>query len=184
MKKKQILNIFISLSVGLTILLGILVTFQLSLHPVLIKSLLFFGFSSTIALLMYLLITQCRTCPPKLEKLLIYTGIGLIMGALIVFFGWFGTSRLWHVIIGIGVIYLLMVELQLLGWTHIKQNILIKLTFAIALVANLFLAYIFLFKIPIIALKPFIFGASILSILSLFYGIYYYQPKVQTKKEG
>lgn len=184
MKKKQFLNIFIGISVVLTIILALLVLFQISLDPILIKSLLFFGFSSTISLLMYLLMTQCHTCPPRLEKLLFYVGFSLIISAFIIFFGWFGASILWHTLIGAGVIYLLMVELQLLGWTNIKQSILIKITFGIALVSNIFLASIFLFKMPAISLKPLIFSATTLSILCLFYGIYHYQPKQGIKKKG
>ncbi|MFK8038004.1 MAG: hypothetical protein AB8B74_06930 [Crocinitomicaceae bacterium] len=184
MNKKRILNIFILINVSLSVVLGFIVLFQFSINPVLIKSLFFFGFSSTVALLMGLLITECHTCPPFLEKLLFYIGLSLILCAFVIFFGLFGTGMLWHVIISAGIIYLLMVELQLLGWTDIKQSILIKITFAIALLSNLFLAYIFLFKVSTLSLKPIIFSASALSIISLFYGLYIYQVKVQTKKKG
>lgn len=182
MKKKQLLNILICLSIGLTVTLGTCVFFQLSLHPTTIKSLLFFGFSSVILLLISLLTVQCRTCLPHLEKRLVYTGISLIIGALIIFFGWFGSSVLWHIIIGGSIIYLLLIELQLLGWTNNKQSIFVKIIFAIAFISNLFLASLFLFKIPIAFLKPLIFSASIFSILALFYGLYYYQPNLNIKK--
>jgi hypothetical protein len=157
--------------------MSIIIVFQISLEAVFFKLLFFSGYVSIIFSLMYVLIHFCSTCPIKLERILIFIGFLIAGLGFITFFGLFNANLIWNISIAIGIVYLLMIELQLLGWTDLKQNIRVKITFAIALVSNFFLAYIFLFKVPTLTFKPFIYIAAILSVLALFYGVYIYQSK-------
>ncbi len=126
---------------------------------------------------MYALIAYCKTCPLKLERILVFTGFLIILFGFITFMGFFNANLIWNISISLAIIYLLMIELQLIGWTDIKQSISVKITFLLALVSNAFLAYIFIFKIPRQELIILLYSASFVSILMLFYGIYFYQSK-------
>ena len=150
---------------------------EYSFHHLTIKSFLFFGFSSFIFTLMYLLISYCSTCPLQLQKRLLWVGLTIIALGAIIWFNLFNTSKYWNILIGIAVLYLCAIEVQLLGWSINKQKILIKFILLLALLSNLFVAFILFFKVPLLVLNPFIISSCIISIFVLFFGLYLYPTK-------
>ena len=159
---------------------GVIVFFRFGSAPILFKLFLFTSYTSFILALMYALVHYCKTCPDKFKRMLIFAGFSVILVGFITFFGIFNTYAFWNITVSLAILYLLMIELQLIGWTDVKQSIKVKITFAMALVSNLFLAYIFMFKISNHSLLTFIYTAGLTSIAMLFYGIYFYQPEKES----
>lgn len=114
----------------------------------------------------------------KINKTIIYTGIVLIGCGFFVWYGIANANQYWHVILSSGILYLLISELQLLGWTHKKQGAFVKIPISLALVSNIFLAFIIMFKVPILALKPYIIASIIASLAVLVYGVYFHKQKI------
>ncbi|MFK8045515.1 MAG: hypothetical protein AB8B72_08465 [Crocinitomicaceae bacterium] len=112
-----------------------------------------------------------------MKKLITTAGLITIAFSFIILYGFFGLSEFWHILLGFTILLVLLVELQMLGWTAKKQGIVTKLTFLIALLSNSFLAFVFIFKISLHNIKPLLVIACLLSILSLFYGLFFYQSK-------
>jgi uncharacterized protein with PQ loop repeat len=179
LKLEQIIKYLSYFFIGTALALALAVVLEFSYHHFTIKSLYFSGFSASIFSLMTLLVAYCRTCSQKVLKLLTYFGISICSIGFIIWYGFLNTYVFWHFALGLGVLFLLMIELQFLGWTKKKQGLLIKVPILMALMANLFIAFILFFKVDLATLKPFIFASVAISVLCLFFGLYYYQSRHQ-----
>lgn len=176
MKRLKIIQYGLILSLSVSIFAGLVVFFEFSFHHFLIETLFYFCFATTILALMQILLDYCPECPQNLQTRLVYLGFSILFLGFFVWYNIFTASIFWHILIGTSVLFLLAVELQLLGWTKTKQPLLVKLIFLLSILSNLFLAFILFFKVALLSLYPIIIGACVISILVLFYGLYIRKP--------
>ena len=77
----------------------------------------------------------------------------------------------WNELIGITIIYLLIIQLNILGWSKKEHSFLLKIAFFVILICNLFLAFVYFFKIDVFNIRPFLIITVILSVLFLIIGV-------------
>ncbi len=142
-----------------------------------IKSSMFLIYTSMLLSLNYILIEYCYTIPKTIKKVLVLIGLGLILFAAVVLFNLLPFEHFWFIIIGLSILFILAIELQLLGWTIKQQPFYLVLLLALSLLSNLFIAILFFFALSFPFLNPFIYISGVVSLLIFFYGLYYYQPK-------
>lgn len=71
----------------------------------------------------------------------------------------------------ISIIYLLIIQLNILGWAKQNHSFLLKIAFTIILLSNLFLASVFMFKINLYVLRPYLIATVMISIVFLIIGV-------------
>ncbi len=118
-----------------------------------------------------LLIKYANTTHHKIKASIIILGFALIIFSIFVFFDFISFISKWNFLIGLSVIYLLIIQLNILGWAKENHSFLLKIAFAIILISNLFLASVFFFKLNTYTLRPYLIGTTIISILFLILGI-------------
>ncbi len=118
-----------------------------------------------------LLIKYANTTHQKIKLSIIIIGFLLIGFSFLVFFDVISFISQWNLLIGLSIIYLLIIQLNILGWAKENHSFLLKIAFTIILISNLFLASVFLFKINIYALRPYLIATTIISIAFLIIGI-------------
>ncbi|PZE17933.1 hypothetical protein DNU06_04760 [Putridiphycobacter roseus] len=144
---------------------------------------MFLIYSTAILSLNYILAEHCHSIPVPIKKLLVYTGFSLIGYALLVLFNVLSFEKAWFILIGLSILFLLAIELQLLGWTIKQQPFYMVILIALSLLSNLFIAFLFLFKLSFPVLIPFVYLSGTISMLIFFYGLYFYQPKQISNKD-
>jgi hypothetical protein len=118
-----------------------------------------------------LLIKYANTTHQKIKTSIILLGFILIGFSFFVFFDIISFISKWNLLIGLSVIYLLIIQLNILGWARENHSFLLKIAFTIILISNLFLASIFFFRLNIYSLRPFLIGTILISIVFLIIGV-------------
>ncbi len=118
-----------------------------------------------------LLIKYANTTHQKIKASIIILGFLLIGFSVFVFFDFISFISKWNFLIGLSVIYLLIIQLNILGWAKENHSFLLKIAFAIILITNLFLSTVFFLKLNIYALRPYLIGTTIISVAFLVLGI-------------
>jgi len=168
------------ISISLSIMMLIIMFIRSEFSGAEIKSAMFLVYASALFSLNYILITYCYTIPKNIKKILVYTGLGLIVFAALIIFNILAFNQFWNVLVGLSILFLLAIELQLLGWSMKKQPFTSILMLCLSLLSNLFIATLFFFKLSFYFLTPFIYISGVVSMLIFFYGLYFYQPKQST----
>ncbi len=166
-----------------TISIFIIILFQKKIHYELVQLGLFLLFTTSIFIGNYILNEFCNAASEKTKKILTFSNFFISAFGLLVFFNILSYEYFWRLAVGIGIISLASIQLQLIGWSSVKQNVLGKAMLAIVLVANLFLASVFIFDIKTQQIRPLIYTAVAISILTFAYGLYFSPSnKIQVKK--
>ena len=167
------------LSIILTIVSVIVMAFQTNFHAHLLKLATFLFYSSILLSGNYILITFSKSTSKKVVQFITLFDFLLIIFSGLVLFDIISFSDTWHLIIGISMLYILSIQLNLLGWSKEKHSLIHKIMFLIVLVSDLFMASIFLFKIDDYGYRPLIITSLLLSALFLLLGIYFNTRKVR-----
>ena len=178
MKLSKIINIlsitFFVLTIG-----GLIVLFiQEDFHAYLLKFTAFTFYASILLIGNTILFKYDSKITETVIKLITFFDFGLITFSGLILFDIIPFTESWHVIIGITIFYLLSIQLNLLGWSTNKHNILHKIVFLMVLLANLFIAAVFLFKINQFEYRPYILIAICISLFFFFVGVFNHRKKV------
>ena len=146
------------------------------MNPVLIKWIAFVFYISIISSGLIIL-ENFSIKLSKFSKLTIPTfGFVLIVYfSLILFLASFSNQIM--LLIGFSIIFLMSIQLNILGWSKSNHTFLIKLLFLVSLLTNLFLASIFFFKIDIYEIKPFLLLSTLISFSLLISGVLIHNKK-------
>jgi hypothetical protein len=166
------------LSILLTVIFSTLLISQSELSGAIALITFFVFYISIILSADLLLIRYANTTKDNLKTIIIYMSIGLMTFASLTIFDIIAFSNLWHILLGITIVFLLIIQLNILGWSQEKHSLILKLAFFIVLISNLFLATVFLFKIDFYTFKPILIGTTITSVLFLLVGV------INTPKEA
>lgn len=180
MKIAKIISKTTLLTIILTIISVIVMSFQDNFHAHLFKLATFFFYSSILLSGNYVLVTFAKSTSPKIIQLITISDFFLIVFSGLVLFDIIPFSTSWHLILGISILYILSIQLNLLGWSGNKHSIIHKMIFLIVLLSDLFLASIFIFKINNYGFRPLIITCVILSTLFLLVGIYFNSRKIKS----
>jgi len=159
------------ISVLLTVVCGIILIAQTDFTAKLLLLTAFSFYASIILSGNALLIKYANTAHQSIKISIIIVGFILITFSAFVFFDIISFISKWHILIGLSVVYLLIIQLNILGWAKENHSFLLKVAFTIILISNLFLASIFFLKLNVYTLRPYLIGTTIVSILFLILGI-------------
>jgi len=168
-----------------TVIFSILTTFVLLLtllfttilNPVLIKWIVLSFFLSIISSGLHILNTH------SIIKSKIHTVFIPLFGfSLVIYLGFIlffiNFANQFHGLIGLFIIFLMFIQLNILGWSTQKHTIWIKLLFLVSLVSNLLLSSIFFFKIDFYEIKPLLITSTLISFSLLIIGIIIHNKRV------
>jgi len=158
-------------SIILTIICATTLFFLTDFSSTLVLLTTFLFYSSIILSGNALLIKYSNTTHQKVKVSIIILGFILIAFSVFVFFDIISFISKWNLLIGLSILYLLIIQLNILGWAKENHSFLLKIAFAIILMSNLFLASVFFFKLNIFTLRPYILGTTLASILFLIIGV-------------
>ena len=181
MNFKKIIRPGALISVTLTIIICGILYFQNDANAIVIQSALFLMFSSILLVANYALYEYVASASSKLKKSLTIINLCVIGFGILTFFNILPFKNLWHILVGAGILFLLAVQLQILGWSKPKHNILTKIIYALVLMSNLFLAALFIFKLDYYQLNILVYITTFIGIASIFYGIYFCSSKTPEK---
>ena len=120
----------------------------------------------------------------KLSKNTLYVitslGIFIIIFSLLILFSKH-MVELWNILLSVFIIFLLMIQLNTLGWSITNHHFLIKILFLISLISNLFLASVFLLKLGIYEIKPYFTAALLISFIIQMIGVFIQNKTSNTK---
>jgi len=164
-------------SIGSTLLLLLLLIFTEIMNPILIKWILFSFFISLVSSGILILQSYSPTLT-KIHKLIIpLFGILLTIYFFLILFSAQFSSQIYY-LIGLFIIYIMTIQLNILGWSKQKHTIGIKLLFLFSLLSNLFLSSIFFFKIDLYEIKPFLISSIFISLFILMIGVYIHNKRI------
>lgn len=171
MKLFKIITYLTPISILLTAILGIVLISQSEISGIIALMTFFVFYISIILSADLLLIRYANTTKNSLKTVIIYVSASLITFASLAIFDIITFSSLWHILLGLTIIFLLIIQLNILGWAQEKHSLILKLAFFVVLISNLFLATVFLFKIDFYTFRPIIIGTTITSIVFLLVGV-------------
>lgn len=167
------INLFSIIS---TLILSIALFFTDILNPVLIKWIALLFYISVISSSLLLLFKYSKTLSKTTELIIkLFSLFLIILFTLTLFIR--SLSPYWNTIIGLSIIFLMVVQLNILGWSKSRHHFSTKLLFLLSLISNLFLSSIFFFKIDFYEIKPFFILSILISASLLLLGVF-----IQTKK--
>ncbi len=173
MNIKRIISLGTLVSFIFTILTFTVIYFQDDINAIFVQFGLFMVFVSTLFFANFALFEFSVSTSLKIKRSLSITNFILSAISGLVFFDFIPFSSSWHILVGLGIVYLLTVQLQLLGWSGSRHSLLDKIIFTIVLVSNIFLAAIFIFRLDYFQLEALTYVAVAIAILSLLYGLYF-----------
>jgi len=173
MNIKRIVNLGTLIILICTFAVFTIIYFQNDINATLVQLGLFLMFCATLFVGNFALFEFNTSTSIKLKTNLTYLNFGLSLVAGLVFFDLIPFEQFWTILVGIGILYLLSIQLQLLGWSGKKHNLIYKVIFLLVLISNLFLAALFLFQLDFHQLRPAVYGAVGVSIFAIFYGLYF-----------
>ena len=159
---------FTLLTIILTLASGLVMVFQNDFHAHLFKLASFLFYASILLSGNYIVISFTNKTSIRILRLITLFDLILIVFSGLILFDIISFSDSWHIILGISILYILIIQLTILGWSNDKHTILHKILFLIVLLTDLFLASIFLFKLDVFELQPLIMTSLIISGLFLF----------------
>ena len=171
----QIIKYLKTFSIITTIILVLIMFFGSILNALLIKFTLISFYTSIITSGLVILKKYATSLKPIVFKLITIFGCLLIIFLVSILFS-SDLLKLWELFFGLNLLFILIIQLNILGWSKPKHHILYKTLFFLAIVTNTFLASIFFFNISLSELKPIILIAIITSFVIFIIG-------VTTKKE-
>ena len=177
MRLKRIVSLTSLISSVLTVSLFAFVYFQNNISSTLVQFGLFFLFTSALGFGNLALWEFNSSASGQLKKILTVINFSLVFFAGLISFNIIPFGSTWHILTGLGIIYLLTVQLQLLGWSYERQSLLNKIVLALVLLSNLFLAALFIFRLDYYQLRPLIILSVLIAILAIFYGLYFSSNK-------
>ena len=165
-------------SILLTLILSLTLVFTELLNPTLIKWIAVVFFISLISSSLVILHNYSSSLS-KMTKLFIPVfGLLLVIYLALILFSINFANQLPY-LAGSFMIYVIFIQLNILGWSNKKHTIGIKLLFLLSLLSNLFLSSILFFKIDIYEIKPFLISAILISFFLLLIGIYIQNKKIK-----
>lgn len=128
-------------------------------------------------------LTNSHSEPNKLAKMGIYGlgGIVIVLGALISF-QIVDPKSLWNILVGLGIIFITLVQLQLLKWD--KSKSLLKIMGLLTLLSNLFLSIYFLTLLSSSSIGMVLDIAVIVSVFSFLIGLILTRSKKDKTEEA
>jgi hypothetical protein len=113
----------------------------------------------------------------KFSKLTIPVfGFGLVVYFILILFLPDFSNQILN-LIGFSIIFLMSIQLNILGWSKTNHTFLVKLIFLISLLTNLFLASVFFFKIDMYEIKPYLLVSILISFSLLIIGVLIHNKK-------
>lgn len=174
----QTIRISAIASFFITLALIIVVSFLDGINSFLIKTLFVTTFITACLTGDIIILSLKKQISDTIQKQIIYASLALITFAFLVFYNILSFSNLWNIAVGFGVIFLMVIQLQINGWSLQKQSLISKIIFAFILIANLFISVVFFLKLNFYQLEWPLYLSSLISILSIFYGYIFYQNKL------
>jgi hypothetical protein len=160
-------------SVCSTILCALtLLFFQDNFQAIVLKLTCFLFYISITLVGNSILISTANRTPASIINIITFVNGSLIVCASLILLDILSFINLWHIVIGISILYITSIQLNLLGWSNNKQTIINKVYFFLILCVNLFLACIFFLKVSHNVLDPFILIAIIISACFFILGNY------------
>lgn len=145
--------------------MGFINIYQNVVNASLVKINLFFLYTSFLVLSNFLFST---TFQHKKSSLIILTIVDLVLltFAFLTIYDIINFIAYWHILIGVTLFYLMIIQLNLIGWSHNKHTLFQKILFLLMLLSNLFLVSLFLFKINLYVFQPVLVTATIVAVVS------------------
>ena len=168
MKHIKIINL--SLIILSIILLSIIIFFG-NINTLLLKSTIITFYSSLIVSGLIILNTYTPTLKRKTIIGIQSYVVFLILFALTIFFSESFFDKTWNILTTLTLVYILIIQLNILNWSGKSHTFLNKILFLLSLVSNIFLASIFLFKIDFYELKTSIISSFIISFSVFIIGL-------------
>jgi len=166
-------------SIGATLLLLLLLIFTEIMNPTLIKWILFSFFISLISSGI-LILQSYSLILTRIHKIILpLFGITLIIYFALILSSVYFSSQIYY-LIGLFIIFIMTIQLNILGWSKQKHTIGIKLLFLFSLLSNLFLSSIFFFKIDLYEIKPFLILSIFISLFILIIGVFIHNKRIST----
>jgi len=167
------------ISIASTLILTLSLIFTEIMNPVLIKWILFLFFTSLISSGI-LILHSYSLILTKIHKLVIpLFGIILIIYFALILLSVHFSSQIYY-LIGLFIIYIMTIQLNILGWSKQKHTIGIKLLFLFSLLSNLFLSSIFFFKIDPYEIKPFLILSIFISLSILIICVFIHNKRINS----
>jgi len=159
----------------ITCVMAFINIYQNVINANLVKINLFFLYTSFLVLSNFLFST---TFLHKKSSLIILTIVDILLltFAFLTIYDVINFIAYWHILIGVTLFYLMIIQLNLIGWSHNEHTLFQKILFLLMLISNLFLVSLFLFKINLYIFQPLFVAATITALVSLLLG-YFIQNK-------
>jgi len=170
--KKAVLTSIVS-----TLILLLSLIFTGLMNPLLIKWTLFSFFISLVSSGIHILHSYSLILTRIHKIILPLFGITLIIYFALILSSVYFSSQIYY-LIGLFIIYIMTIQLNILGWSKQKHTIGIKLLFLFSLLSNLFLSSIFFFKIDLYEIKPFLISSIFISLFILMIGVYIHNKRI------
>ena len=123
MRLKRIVSLTSLISSILTIFIFTFVYFQDNINSTLVQFGLFFLFTSSLGFGNLALWEFNSSASEQLKKILTFINFSLVLSAGLISFNFIPFASTWHILTGLGIIYLLTIQLQLLGWSNERQSL-------------------------------------------------------------
>jgi len=166
---------FTSIIITLTLVLWLVFTDVL--NPVLIKWTAFSFYLSILSSGLIILNNYSLTLSKASRITITSFGIGLLIYFGLVLFSTSFSNQIYN-LIGLSILFLMLIQLNILGWSKQNHSIGIKLLFLFSLLSNLFISSIFFFSIDLYEIKPFLISSILISFSLLIVGIIIHNKKV------
>jgi hypothetical protein len=179
MNLSKSIGIFTLSTVALTAISVIIMTLQSDFHANLFKLGTFLFYTSILLSGNFVVIQFTNKTSLKTLRIITFLNLILIIFSGLILFDTILFSSAWQILLGVSILYILTIQLTILGWTNDNHSIFHKVLFLIILLTNLFLASVFLFTIDTFELQPLILTSVIISALFLFVSTYINSKKAK-----
>lgn len=173
------IGIFTIITIALTLISGLIMVLQTDFHAQIFKLATFLFYTSILLSGNYVVIHFTNKTSLRTLRIITFLNLILITFSGLILFDTIPFTSSWHIIIGITMLYILVLQLTILGWTNDNHTILHKVLFLIILLTNLFLASVFLFKIDVYQLQPLILVSVLVSAIFLIASTYINSKKAK-----